>query len=701
MQTFLALELYQWLDIAGVFSRLKAKIGRYQLSVIAVIALLLFILLIIWTFYQLAVSTMDKSRLIRTELFDRDLRELTGHFDSDERYVLEKNLAAFLSEERLLSPLLLPRQYYVALPSGNSKFTPRLPPRNCFVDLIKQETKTTTQKFPEKFCAYFADNKSVGSYLFFSIAFVDSEIHPLRSGDISFTADSVKIIVENEGIKGTWFLVLQRPINVTNTDRYQLTAYKEKNDGVRELDKKFEGWAYVQKQANNSNVINLLARLDFKEFYDITNDDTWPPSNWVRTRIQLSRNDATSQSNIESIEYSDIGFGNLSIPSLSKSIYSAYANLNVKVGKDSWPVEPMSQVKHTFKDSNNFIRFVDGDLLLRQDPIVRSQLLQDTNLSFEIKHPGAVIEKSIWKTAIYIIALLISFILLTIFILSKLLIPIWKLSRDSRQLVTQSTDRTDLPYSDRNDEIGALSRGFNELLRETRDQSKREQDDRERRAEVVRRSQFETVRNREVNLQIIGHEIRSPLQALRSLHNESSESWRYIERITNAVTQLFGADSPETAFTLREINLEHLELGTFLSAVAKNSPLANISNVSFTGPQTGVFVNVDPTALEDALTNILINGNRYRSHNSALTITLSCDANNANIDIFNDGPKIPEDKLQQIFDLYFTTESVSANQLHGIGLYVAKSYISRMDGTISAHNEVAGVIFRITLPISL
>ncbi len=258
-----------------------------------------------------------------------------------------------------------------------------------------------------------------------------------------------------------------------------------------------------------------------------------------------------------------------------------------------------------------------------------------------------------------------------------------------------------MPYSDRNDEIGALSRGFNELLRETRDQSKREQDERERRAEVVRKTQFETVRNREVNLQIIGHEIRSPLQALRSLHNESSESWRYIERITNAVTQLFGADSPETALTLREVNLEHLDLGTFLSAVAKNSPLANISNVSFIGPQSGVVVSVDPTALEDALTNILINGNRYRSDNSALTITLSCDANNANIDIFNDGPKIPEDKLQKIFDLYFTTERVSENQLHGIGLYVAKSYISRMDGTISAHNEVAGVKFRITLPLSL
>lgn len=418
----IALKLYQWWGIAGVFNRIKAKIGRYKLSVIAVASLFLFFLLIIWTFSQLAFSSIEKSRSTRAELFDRDLRELIGHYDSDERYVLEKNLTQFLSEQRPLAPLLLPRQYYVALPSGASKLTPRLPPRNCFVDLIKFGSKSiSAQKFPEKFCAYFAENKDVGSYLFFSMAFVDAEINPLRSGDVSFAADSVKIVVENGDIKSSWLLTLQLPKNVTSTDRYQLTAFREKTSGIKELDKRIEGWAYVQKQANNSNVINLIARLDFKEFYNYQESDVWPPQNWEKTRIKLSRNDVSAKNNLEQIRYKDIGISNLSIPSLAKSIFGAYASLNVKSDNNSWPVIPIDLIKSKLKDSTNFIRLVDGDLLVRQNPIVRSQLLQDTNISFEIKHPGAVIEQSIWKTALFIIVMFIGFIALAAFFFFQLL----------------------------------------------------------------------------------------------------------------------------------------------------------------------------------------------------------------------------------------------------------------------------------------
>ena len=690
------------MGIAGVFNKIKTKIGRYRLSVVAVVALFLFFLLIIWTFSQLTISTIEKSRLIRSELFDRDLRELTGQFDSDERYVLEKNLQQFLKEQRPLSPLLLPRQYYVALPSGQSKFTPRLPPRNCFIDLIKQEPRSITpQKIPEKICIYFAENKNVGSYLFFSMAFVDSEINLLRFGDSSFTADSVKLVVKNQNTQLAWLLLLQPPNKVGSLNRYQLTAFRLKPDGLKELDKKIEGWAYVQKQANGSNVINLIARLDFKEFYTDIDREVWPPMHWDETRVSLYRSDISSENNLVKVEYKEFGTTNLSIPQLSTSIFGAYATLNVKANNKLWPVIPAYEVKSKFKESNSLFRFVDGDLLIRQTPIVRSQFLQDTNISFEVKHPGAVIEKGIWRTALYIIFLFLGFIALAAFFFFQLLKPIWILSRHSRKLINQNSTRADLPYSNRNDEIGALSAGFNELLRETRDQAIREHEERERRSEDVRKLHLENVKSRELNLQVIGHEIRSPLQALKSLHTEESISWRYIDRITRAVTQLFGASSPEVAFTLREINLESLDLGSFLFAVANNSPLANIPNVVFNGPILGVYVNIDPSVLEDALTNILINGDRYRKPNSPLIIKLTYDATDAIIEIFNDGPQIPENILEQIFELYFTTECVSENQLHGIGLYVAKNYISRMSGTISVHNEPSGVLFKIILPLKV
>jgi len=77
----------------------------------------------------------DRAKEIRRELFQRDLRDLVGRFDADERFVLENNTSELIGERRALRPLLLPRAYYTGLPTTAATVLPRQPPRNCFVYL--------------------------------------------------------------------------------------------------------------------------------------------------------------------------------------------------------------------------------------------------------------------------------------------------------------------------------------------------------------------------------------------------------------------------------------------------------------------------------------------------------------------------------------------------------------------------------------
>lgn len=682
----------------GLFKRGWDRFIRYQTVIIGGASLVLLLVSIIWAFYLLGKTSMEKSRINRSEIFDRDLKELVGQFDADERYVLENNLSFFITEKRQLSPLMLPRQYYVALPKGSSKFIPRPPPRNCFVNLQSSFQTTSSDKLPDKFCSYFAENKNVGTYLFIAMTFVDPEVVLLRPGDTKFVADSITVTIKNGGLENKWLLVFQAPPNVSINTRYQITAFRETHNQVLERDKRLEGWAYIQKQANNSNIVNLIARFDYKEFYD-QNDEVWPPENWSKTRIFLTRTDASNNSEKVSFDYDADGESVLSIPSLSSTIFNAYATLKIRTPNGIFNVTPNASQSAKSRLSESYIQLVDGDLLLRHEPIIRSLLLQDTDLAFEIEHPGEVIEKPIWVTGTWLVIILFGFTALMGFLFLRVLKPIWVLSRQSRLLLKVSNIKS-LPFSDRKDEIGALSNGFNELLRVTKDHALREQLEREERELDQRRKRETDLLNREIVLKIIGHEIRNPLQSLVNLHIPGTKSRRYIDRIFRAVTNLFGAYGPESAFAMRELYLEKIDLKEYLSELAKQSHLANIPSVLFEGPSRSVYVQIDQSVLEDAITNILKNANDYRKPGTPIFIKLRQEKNDAFIDISNDGPHIPPDQLSRIFDLYFSTKQQDKeNEVHGIGLYAARNYIVAMGGSITASNEIWGVNFKLIFKV--
>ncbi len=70
---------------------------------------------------------------------------------------------------------------------------------------------------------------------------------------------------------------------------------------------------------------------------------------------------------------------------------------------------------------------------------------------------------------------------------------------------------------------------------------------------------------------------------------------------------------------------------------------------------------------------------------------------NVIIEISDNGPGIPEEILSNIFDPFFTTHS--EGQGTGLGLAVAHSIISEMQGTIDAESQLGqGTLFRIQLP---
>ena len=252
-----------------------------------------------------------------------------------------------------------------------------------------------------------------------------------------------------------------------------------------------------------------------------------------------------------------------------------------------------------------------------------------------------------------------------------------ELQRDPQQL--PALDVADLRGRD---ELGILAGTLADLLARAR--------------EHLRREQLRAHQERE-QWQAVGHEIMSPLQSLLALHADSSDtSRRYLERMQAALHLLYGQASVGEAVAQASAASERFDLAAFLREVATNAPHAGIDGVVAVGCEAPCDVVADPLKLEDALTHLLTNAQRYRTPGTPITLTLRLQPGRAEIDVANQGPCIPPERLATLFELGTSDRSQPGQR--GQGLFVARGYLAKMGGTVAVRNDAAGVCFTLSLP---
>ena len=234
------------------------------------------------------------------------------------------------------------------------------------------------------------------------------------------------------------------------------------------------------------------------------------------------------------------------------------------------------------------------------------------------------------------------------------------------------------------DELGVLASCLHDLLRRVKEDLERE---------GIRAEQEKEMWH------AVGHEIMSPLQSLMALHGASdSQSSRYINRMQQAIRVLYGSASPSEAFQSTVLQVTAIDIDAFLRNVAGNAPCVGIADVLFSGEEGPVMVRADDYSLEDVVTHVLRNADRFRVPDSAISISLKSTETTAVITVHNQGPHIPDELIDKIFEYGVSDQQdAAANGNRGQGLFVAKTYMAKMGGTITAHNVADGVGFVLSL----
>jgi len=227
----------------------------------------------------------------------------------------------------------------------------------------------------------------------------------------------------------------------------------------------------------------------------------------------------------------------------------------------------------------------------------------------------------------------------------------------------------------------------------------------------------ETDRLRTALLTSISHDLKTPLAAimgsagtlkdfgadipeearaelLTSVVDESERLNRFISNLLDMTRIGSGAMEPNYAF-----HFAGDIVGTALSRAAK---IASGHRLNVSIPADMPMLKVDPVLFEQVLFNLIDNAAKYAPDETVIDIRGWQDGGSILISVMDEGPGIPPDDLERIFDSFYRVrkgDHVRAGT--GLGLSICRGFIEAMGGTIRAANrsDRPGAIFTIRMPI--
>jgi heavy metal sensor kinase len=274
-------------------------------------------------------------------------------------------------------------------------------------------------------------------------------------------------------------------------------------------------------------------------------------------------------------------------------------------------------------------------------------------------------------------------------IATRSLRPLDAMARQARRISSESLSKR-LPNPNPNDELGRLANVFNETLARLE-------------ASFAELQRFTADAS---------HELRSPLTALRAVGevalrdgNDAAvlretigsmlEEAQRLTDLVDALLTLARMDATKTDAAREKVNVAVLlnEIRDQFDVLA-NEKCQTISLIS----DDDITVRADRTLLRLALVNLLHNAIQHGPTDSEISIMAVRSAHKIDISVKDDGPGIPPEYREKIFERFFRVDKARSRAQGGagLGLAIAKQAVERNGGRIILENSSdGGSVFRI------
>ncbi len=252
--------------------------------------------------------------------------------------------------------------------------------------------------------------------------------------------------------------------------------------------------------------------------------------------------------------------------------------------------------------------------------------------------------------------------------------------------------RQGMPGSDRADEIGALARGFERLLKRLDEHTR----------------YLRTLGGK------LSHELRTPLTIVRSsLDNLESEGLRadqrgYVTRARAGALRLQSILNALGAASRVEESIKHTQRVQFdlkellHSAVAGYRDGFPAARIELETPPGACAMQGAPDLIVQLLDKLIENAVDFCAAAGIITVRLTRAGSHYELAVDNDGPPIPEAMLGRLFESLFEHREGRDDRPHfGLGLYIVRLIAEFHRGTAVAANrpDLGGAVFIVRLPL--
>ncbi|MHB1404483.1 MAG: sensor histidine kinase [Desulfitobacteriaceae bacterium] len=270
----------------------------------------------------------------------------------------------------------------------------------------------------------------------------------------------------------------------------------------------------------------------------------------------------------------------------------------------------------------------------------------------------------------------------------QVLSPLAKLNAAISGLTARDLSQR-LPLKGNGDELDRLGQNFNRMLE---------------RLEISFAQQKQFVAN-------ASHELRTPLMVIGG-HADILERWgaadpgvvkdsahaiaNEVGMMTKLVENLLTLAREELVLSLSVVNLSELVMeGT------SGLPFMRTHQVQY-DVASEVYVHGDALYLKQVLRIIMENASKYVPPGGHIVIRLQNEDERALITIEDDGPGIPPESLETVFDRFYRVDQARSRSVpgYGLGLSIAKKIVEQHQGRMWAENvDPHGACFWVELPL--
>jgi signal transduction histidine kinase len=198
-------------------------------------------------------------------------------------------------------------------------------------------------------------------------------------------------------------------------------------------------------------------------------------------------------------------------------------------------------------------------------------------------------------------------------------------------------------------------------------------------------------------LRAITHEIRSPLAVIRTYSTaslqrkarltsrEMTDILGHIDRSARLVEVIIGDLESLARQESVQMRLVPVDLPRFLSEHAPDlRALAPGRQLELDLDFGELRLRADPVRLKQVLNNLVENAHKYSRPRGQITIRVGQINDNVLIAVEDEGPGVPADEIQQIFEPFFRGSRTSRQNGSGLGLAICKSLIEAQGGGLRA-----------------